>query len=172
MAVALELDPEQVGCAPDNKRPSDEHQPGSPLDLHPAAMRAALDLIDRMYQSGLLDLLRGLASSGGEIASKLTQGADTAQTIRAVRNGIALLSILGTINPEVLQSLASPPGRRQTAQGGMAPAEESPEPPGMWALFRRFSNRDGRRGSALMADVVESVGRAAKVSQRNPAVEK
>jgi hypothetical protein len=75
-------------------------------------MRAAYDLIDRMYQNGVLDLLRGLASSGGDIAAKLAENADLAQTIRAVRNGITLPTILGNVDLELLQRIAQPPAER------------------------------------------------------------
>lgn len=122
-------------------------------------MRAACDLIDRLYQNGLLDLLRAMASSSGDIAAKLAEGADTGQVIRVIRNGMTLLSILGNVDPAMLQGTVSPPRNGQAV-------EQSSEPPGMWALFRRFSSPDGRRGLTLIADAVESIGRAARESEK------
>ena len=164
MAVALELDPEQIACRADKTGGAYDRSPASPLELHPAAMRAACDLIDRLYQNGLLDLLRAMASSSGDIAGKLAEGADTGEFVRVIRNGMTLLSVLGNIDPATLQRMASAPRDAQAA-GAKARDEEDAEPPGMWALFRRFSSPEGRRGLALMADVVESIGRAAKESE-------
>lgn len=160
MAIALELDPEQISCTADKKGGGYDRPPGSPLDVHPAAIQAASDLLDRMYQSGLLDLLRGMASSGSEIAAKLAEGADSAQTIRAIRNGITLLTILGSIDPAVLQGIARPSADPSSPASPHRPPE-SAEPPSLFALFRRFSSSDSRRGLTLLANALESLGRAA-----------
>jgi uncharacterized protein YjgD (DUF1641 family) len=160
MAVALELDPEQLERAPDKAGV------GSPMELHPAAMRAACDLIDRLYQNGLLDLLRAFASSSGDIAAKVAEGADTGKVISVVRNGMTLLSMLGAVDPATLQNLASQPGDEQSFSG----RQEGAEPPSLWALFRRFSSNDSRRGLALIADTVESIGRAARKTRERQAI--
>lgn len=161
MAVALELDPEQMGCAPDKAGGAYDHGSGSPLDLHPAAMRAASDLIDRLYQNGMLDLWRAFASSSGDIAAKVAEGADTGKVISAIRNGLTLLSMVGSVDPAILQSIASRPRDQQLG------SKERGEPPSLWALLRRFSTSDSRRGLALIADTVESIGRAANQARRS-----
>lgn len=161
MAIAIELDPEQLGCAADKAGGGYDRSPGAPLELHPAAMRAACDLIDRLYQNGILDILRALASSSGDIAGKMAEGADTAQAVRVIRNGLALLSILGQIDPAIFQTISSAPRSPQAAQ-------DNADPPGLWSLFRRLESSDSRRGLALLTGIVESIGRAAKPAEGAP----
>ena len=73
---------------------------------HADAILAAYALLQELQDQGVLDLLRGLAGSRGEIVTKLSEGANTPESIAAMRNIISMLRILGSINPEILHDVA------------------------------------------------------------------
>ena len=73
---------------------------------HADAILAAYELLQELQDQGILDLLRGLAGSGGEIVTKLSAAANTPESIAAMRNIISMLRILGSVDPEILRGVA------------------------------------------------------------------
>ena len=106
-----------------------------------AAHHAANDLIERLYAHGILDFLRALAGSGGDLADRLSQAADSPQGLRMMKNGIALFSILGSVDLEKL-----PPS--------------TAELPTLWSLAKRLAGPDSRRALAAIIGALEATGRA------------
>lgn len=127
----------------------------APKDPNPAAKRAASDLLDRLYDHGILDLLRAIASGGDDTVTRLATAVNTPGSVQTMRNGLALLSLLSSLDTNLLERLARNASREQT----LARAAD-PEPPGLWTLFKRFTNRDSRRALAAIATVLEGTGRA------------
>lgn len=70
------------------------------------ALRAAGALLQDLHDRGAIDLLRGLVGAGGDIATRLSEGANTPEAIAAMRNVVSLARILGSIDPETLHRLA------------------------------------------------------------------
>lgn len=150
MATALELNLER----PSGDSNSNGHAAGAPRTANPAAVRAASDLLDRLYDHGVLDFMRGLAGAGGEIASKLAEGADSEQSLRAIRNGLSLLSILASIDPALLQGIS-----KSWTEASGRHRDNKADPPGMWSLLRRMTSRESRRALATILDGLEAMGR-------------
>lgn len=73
---------------------------------HADAILAVYELLQELQDQGILDLLRGLAGSGGEIVTKLSAAANTPESIAAMRNIISMLRILSSIDPEILHDVA------------------------------------------------------------------
>jgi len=73
---------------------------------HADAILAAYELLQELQDQGVLDLLRGLAGSVGEIVTKLSEAANTPESITAGRNIVSMLRILGSVDPEILHGVA------------------------------------------------------------------
>lgn len=73
---------------------------------HADAVLAAYELLRELHDHGVLDLLRGLAGSRGEIITKFSDAANTPESIAAMRNIISMLRIVGSIDPEILHDVA------------------------------------------------------------------
>jgi uncharacterized protein YjgD (DUF1641 family) len=82
-------------------------RPHAAPDEHADAVQAAYALLDELHDAGVLDLLRGLAGAGGDIATRLSEAANTPEAIAALRNAISLMKILGGIDPAILQGVAN-----------------------------------------------------------------
>jgi uncharacterized protein YjgD (DUF1641 family) len=80
------------------------------------------------------------------------------EAIRAMRNAIILGKILGSINPDVLQSVA-------VAVGETLGCYEKPiiEPPGLFSLLFQFSHKELRRSMALLNKFLERLGNQIKL---------
>jgi hypothetical protein len=90
---------------------------------HADAVQAAYALLQELHDAGVLDVLRGLAGAGGDIATRLSQAANTPEAIATLRNMISLMKILGSIDPAILQSIAK--------------ILSKPRQPGLWTTLRR-----------------------------------
>jgi len=154
MSTALELDHPQPIAGTQRNGAHGEESAGLHIDANPEAIRAISDLINRLYDHGGLDLLRALISSGGEIANKLAEGADSPQALRAIRNGVSLLGMLASVEPARLQEISKAVVERSS------PARGAGEPPSLWTLFKRFRSRESCRTLAVFVDMLESIGRA------------
>lgn len=73
---------------------------------HVDAILSAYELLQELQDQGVLDLFRGLAGSRGEIIAKLSEAANTPESIAAMRNIVSMLRILGSIDPEILHGVA------------------------------------------------------------------
>jgi uncharacterized protein YjgD (DUF1641 family) len=127
-----------------------ERAPGE----HAEALLAIYDLLQGLHDRGVLDALNGTLSSGDFIMETVVETANAPENIRAVRNLILLSKLLGSIDPELLGALvgAIPDGLAQaTATKTKAPS--------LLSLLQKFNSQDSRRGMALAAGLLESLGR-------------
>ncbi|MHB1700310.1 MAG: helical membrane plugin domain-containing protein [Acidobacteriaceae bacterium] len=126
----------------------------APLE-HAEAILAALKLLQQAQDHGVLDGLRGAIEGGETVVDKLAAYANTPESIRAIRNLIALSLLLGQLDPEVLGSIV------KGAQSSVA--ESNPDmqnPPGFFAILRRLFSVDARRGMVAGVSVLSAVGRS------------
>ena len=119
---------------------------------HADAVLSAYDLLQRLHDTGTLDLLRGALGAGDVLVEHVVSLLTAPESVNALRNLIMLGKVLGSINPEVLhavvegvpQALAQAPGA---------------EPPSLFAIGKRASSADSRRGLAAAVGVMEVLGR-------------
>jgi uncharacterized protein YjgD (DUF1641 family) len=71
--------------------------------------------------------------------------------VRALRNLLVLGKVLGSVDPEVLTQLLS---------GIPAVMEKKPEekPPSLFAIFRRMTTTEARRGLAVAVSLLQALG--------------
>jgi uncharacterized protein YjgD (DUF1641 family) len=119
---------------------------------HADAVLSAYDLLQRLHDTGTLDVLRGALGAGDAIVEHVVSLMTAPESVTALRNLILVGKLLGSINPEVLHALVDGVPKA-IAQ---APAAE---PPSVFALGRRATSPDARRGLAVAVSVLEVLGR-------------
>ena len=121
---------------------------------HAEAILAAYDLLQSMYDQGVLEVTRGTLGGGKKILEKAVVVGSGPEAIRATRNLILLVRALGEIEPALLSDLT----RAIPKALAQANAEEA-KPPGLFKLVSTFWNRDFRRGLAAFNDLLMVFGR-------------
>ena len=128
---------------------------GGPQDAfhkHEDAILSALELLQLLHDRGVLELLRGVAGAGNELAGMLTAAIDTPESTRGIRNFILLTKFFASIPPDVLNNLV------QTAVEG-AEREKANRAPGVMQLLGRLRSENSRHAIAVTLDLLESVGK-------------
>ena len=74
---------------------------------HAEALLDGYELLEQLRQSGILQLLRGTLSAGDEILERVAGAAKSPQGTRALRNLLILGQILSSIDPDLLECIAS-----------------------------------------------------------------
>jgi len=121
---------------------------------HAAALLAGYEVLQGLYDRGILELLRGALGSSDKVIEIAVEGAKTPESIRGIRNVIILAKTLGTIEPELVEGFArSLPEALANTRAHVA------KPPGFWGLLRMFLSRDFRRGLLLSSSLLEAIGR-------------
>jgi uncharacterized protein YjgD (DUF1641 family) len=131
-----------------------------PLE-HAEAVESAYKLLQVAQDSGTIDLLRGMMAAGDTIVEHVADAVSAKETVTALRNLMLLGKVLGNLDPQLLQgALGGAP------VDGAAPV--SNKAPSMFALVRKMSAEDTRRGLALALDLLAAVGHGlAKNSERS-----
>lgn len=124
---------------------------------HADAILSAYDLLQTLDDQGVLDILRGLASTSGDIAERASGALNTPEAIRAMRNLIAASKVIAGIDPDLLHRLSS----------SVADAMEKNEnadatPPSLWAIFRKARSENSRRALSAAVDALELLGQGLK----------
>ena len=121
---------------------------------HGEALLAAWDLLESAHNQGVLDALQGAVNARDTIAGTLAQYARQEESIHAMRNALALVQILGSLDPQILESVAT----------AMAEASEQhrneEKPPSLWKLIRRVNSEDSRRGLSFLTLMLAGLGRS------------
>ena len=122
------------------------------------ALLVAYDILKTAHANGTLDLVNGLIGGRDIIASKVAEYAKLPGGIAAIRNLLALSKILMAFDPETLDELT----KSITTATGQHRAEV--KPPSLWALARRATSEDSRRGLSLMTLALEAIGKSLRAT--------
>jgi uncharacterized protein YjgD (DUF1641 family) len=120
---------------------------------HAEALLDSYELLQQMHDHGVFHLLRGVLSASDKLVETAVDATRTDESVRAIRNAIILGKMLGAINPEVLQCIA-------TAAGESLGSYKRPivEPPGLFSLLSQFRHKEVRRSVALIDLFLEKLG--------------
>ncbi len=119
---------------------------------HADAVLSAYDLLQSLHDTGTLDILRGAFGAGDALVEHVVSLLTAPESVTALRNLIIIGKALGSVNPDILHALLD--GIPQvTAQAPGA------EPPTLFALGRRATSPDARRGLSAAVSVLEVLGR-------------
>ncbi len=120
---------------------------------HAEALLSGYDLLQRLHDRGVLDLLRGGLGSSDKVLSIVVDAAKTPEAINATRNLLILSKVAFTLEPELLEDIA------QAVPNSLARAKEQ-KPLSLWQMFKKMCSQDTRRALSAMLGVVESFGKS------------
>ncbi len=126
---------------------------GAPLE-HADALLATYEVLQGLYDCGILELLRGLLGSGDKVLETTIDAARAPDSVRAVRNFLVLFKTLGEIDPDLFDgfALALPEAMQQAKAQGK-------EPPGVLAILYKLRGKDLRRGLVAVNSLLEAWGK-------------
>lgn len=121
---------------------------------HAEALLAGYEVMQALYDQGVLDLMRGALTAKDDLLEKVVTAANTPEAIRAIRNLLFWRRILGSIEPEWFKGLfqAIPEGIEQATA-------EREKAVGLWGILRRALSKDSVRAMAAAVDFLEAFGR-------------
>jgi uncharacterized protein YjgD (DUF1641 family) len=125
----------------------------APLE-HAEALLAAYEVLQRLHERGILDILKGALSAGDTLLETVVEVIKTPEAIRAVRNLLLLTQVMGSIEPELLAVVA-----RAVPEGLANMYAKGAETPGLFSLLPKFCSKDSRRAMGVAAELIESVGK-------------
>ena len=101
---------------------------------HAAAILEFLDLLEVLHKRNVLSTIRGAVGAGDELVGHLAKAAAQPESIRAIRNMLAMVKILGSIDPEVIEAVqrSIPPQFKDRNARRQTPA------PSIWKMIRTF----------------------------------
>jgi uncharacterized protein YjgD (DUF1641 family) len=125
---------------------------------HAEALLDSYELLQQLHDHGVFELLRGAFSASDKLIETAVDAAKSDESVRAIRNAMILGKLLGSINPDVLQCVA-------TAASETMGCYDKPiiEPPGLLSLLAQFSHKELRRSMALLNKFLESLGNQIKL---------
>ena len=80
------------------------------VDL-PRDYNAAYDLLQRLHQKGVLDLLNGLLSAGDTVVDRLVDVVSSKEMVTALRIGLAFSNLLPLIDADALHTVIAEAGK-------------------------------------------------------------
>src|SRR6266702_336101 len=120
---------------------------------HAEALLSGYDLLQRLHDRGVLDLLRGGLGSSDKVLSIAVDAAKAPEAINATRNLLILSKIMFTLEPALLEDIVT------AVPKSLALAKEQ-KPLSLWQMFRKMCSQDTRRALSVMLGVVESFGKS------------
>ena len=108
---------------------------------HAAAILEFYELLEVLHKQKVLSTLRGAVGAGDDLVAHLAKAAAEPETIRALRNFIALTKIFGQIDPELIEAIqrSIPPQFKDRDLRRQTP------PPSLWAIARTLWSPPVRR---------------------------
>ena len=120
---------------------------------HAEALLDSYELLQQLHIHGVFELLRGALSASDKLIETAVDAAKSDEAIRAIRNAMILGKTLASVNPDVLQCVA-------TAASDTLGCYDKPviEPPGLFSLLSQFRHKELRRSMALINRFLENLG--------------
>jgi uncharacterized protein YjgD (DUF1641 family) len=132
---------------------------------HAEALLSGYDLIQRLHDRGVLDLLRGGLGSSDKVLSVIVDAAKTPEAIVATRNLLILSKVVFSLEPELLENIT------KAVPDSLARAKGQ-KPLNLWQMFKKLCSQDTRRALSAMLGILEAFGRslgpaATEIARRN-----
>jgi len=128
---------------------------------HAEAILDFLDLIEVLHQNNVLSTLRGAVGAGGDLIGHIAQFAAQPDSVRAMRNFLALTRLFGQLDPDLIAAIQRSIPAQFTDRCHDTPA------PSLWKIARTFWSPPVRR--ALMATGFVLAGIGYYMSRETPA---
>jgi uncharacterized protein YjgD (DUF1641 family) len=118
---------------------------------HAEAVLAAYDVLQRLHEKALLDLIDGLLSAGDTVVNHVVDIVSSKEMVTALRIGLIFSNLLGSIDPDALHAVV---------------AEAGKEAPSFLALGKQAASKNARRGLATAVGLLNVFGAALNKQQR------
>jgi uncharacterized protein YjgD (DUF1641 family) len=120
---------------------------------HAEALLSGYELLQRLHDRGVLDLLRGALGSSDKVIEIIVDAAKTPEAIIATRNLLILSKVMFCLEPELLENIA------KAVPNSLAWAKEQ-KPLSLWQMLKKMFCQDTRRALSTMLGVFESFGKS------------
>src|SRR5438045_8495650 len=120
---------------------------------HAEALLSGYDLLQRLHDRGVLDLMRGGLGSSDKVLSIAVEAAKTPEAINATRILLIMSKVMFTLEPDLLEGIA------EAVPNSLAQARAK-KPLSLWQLLKKMCSQDTRRALSAMLGVVESFGQS------------
>jgi uncharacterized protein YjgD (DUF1641 family) len=110
---------------------------------HAEAILASFEVLQGLHDDGVLELLRGVLGGGDKVLGVVVDAVKTPEAIRGLRSLITILKLLGSVDPDQLHA---------------ALAENDKNVPSLWAIGKRATTKDARRGMATAVNLLNMFG--------------
>ena len=117
---------------------------------HAEAVLAAYDLLQRLHEKGLIDLLNAVLSAGDTVVDRVVDVVSSKEMVTALRIGLMINNLLTQIDADALHAMIEEAGK---------------ETPSLLALGRQAASRDTRRGLATAVGLLNVFGAALSKQQ-------
>jgi uncharacterized protein YjgD (DUF1641 family) len=117
---------------------------------HAEAVLATYDLLQRLHEKGLLDLLNGLLSAGDTVVEHVVDVVSSKEMVTALRMGLIFSNLLYSIDADALHAVVAGAGK---------------ETPSLLALGKQAASKDARRGLATAVGLLNLFGAALNKQQ-------
>jgi uncharacterized protein YjgD (DUF1641 family) len=124
---------------------------------HAAAVLSLYELVQRLHDSGTLDLLRGFFGAGDQIIEKLSSALASPEAVRTIRNVIVLSQMMASIDPKVFESV-----RDAVSETAEKSNEINEKPPGLWSTLKRADSENSLRALSVISIFLDSLGKRLK----------
>src|SRR5260370_86742 len=118
---------------------------------HAEALLAGYDLLQRLHEKGIIDLVNGLLSAGDTVVERVVDVISSREVVTALRMALIFVNLLSSINPDELHTVISNAGK---------------ETPSLLAIGKQATSQDARRGMAAAVGLLAVFGAALGKQQR------
>jgi uncharacterized protein YjgD (DUF1641 family) len=112
---------------------------------HAEAVLAAYDLLQRLHEKGLIDLLNGLLSAGDTVVDRVVDVISSKEMVTALRITLILGDLLSSIDPDKLRVVVS---------------NAHQETPSLLTIGKQAMSKDARRSMAMAVGIFNVLGDA------------
>ena len=118
---------------------------------HADAVLAAYDLLQRLHEKGVIDLLNGLLSAGDTVVDRVTDLISSKDIVNALRIALIYRTLLSSMDPDKLHAVIS--------------KAENEDPPSLISIAKQAASKDARRGMAAAVGLLNIFGEALHAPQ-------
>ena len=121
---------------------------------HAEAILEFLELLEVLHRRNVLSTVRGAVAAGDDLVTHVAQAAAQPESIRAMRNFLALSKLFGKLDPALIESIerSVTPQLMDRNLPGQTPA------PSLWKIARTFWSPPVRRALFATGLVLAGVG--------------
>jgi uncharacterized protein YjgD (DUF1641 family) len=154
--LPLVLKPPQISNDNDIREDLQRKLAAAPVE-HAAAILSLYELVQKLHDSGTLDLLRGFLGAGDQIIERLSSALASPEAIRTIRNVIVLSQLMASIDPKVFESI-----RDSVSETAERSAASDEKPPGLWAILKRTDSENSLRALSALSIFLDGLGKRMK----------